>query len=122
MVVTHLYISLLLLQALPLSRPHDNEVCTPTPNLSVCYFQNYSGELPLFGSLYDGDYPLPPAQGFPDWFFYYRDRTSHEVTPAGDKSSDHALNGATSSILTFYPDRSPSQTGSDLEACHDNAL
>ena len=117
-----LYIALWLLSHSVLCAPHSGYVCCDSSTSPLCTAQISSASLPLFGSLYDGDYPLPPAQGFPDWFFSYRDRTSHEVTPAGDKSSDHALNGATSSIFTFYPDRSPSQTGSDLEACHDNAL
>jgi len=116
--IAQLHISLLLLQ--PLSLPHDNQVCTPTPNLSVCYFQTYSGDLPLFGSLYDGDYPLPPAQGFPDWCFSYRDRTSHGATSPGSCSelSEHALNGATPSSFTFSPDPSPAQADRS-EACHD---
>jgi hypothetical protein len=90
----------------------------------VCFFQTYSGDLPLFGSLYDGDYPLPPAHGFPDWFFSYKDRTSHDVTPptSCSESSEHTLNRAAPSIFTFSPDRTPSQTGSDLEACHDKVF
>jgi len=76
----------------------------------------------LFGSLYDGDYPLPPAQGFPDWFFSYQDRMSHEVTPPGtcSESSEPSQNRATPSIFNFSPDPSPAQTGR-FEACHDKA-
>lgn len=88
----------------------------------MCYFQNYSGDLPLFGSLYDGDYPLPPARGFPDWFFSYQDRTSHDgASPASCSDSlKSALDGETLSIFTFSPDPSPAQADRS-EACHDKA-
>lgn len=74
----------------------------------------------MFGSLCDGDYPLPPVQGFPDWFFSYRDRTSHDATHPGSCSepSEHVPNGATPSIFTFSPD-SPAAQSNQFEACHD---
>ncbi len=88
----------------------------------MCYFQNYSGDLPLFGSLYDGEYPLPPAQGFPDWFFSYQDRTTHGTAPPSSctDSSTPTLDDATPSIFTFSPEPSPAQTDRS-EACHDTA-
>lgn len=119
--IAQLYISLLLLQ--PLSLPHDNQVCTPTPSLSVCYSQTISASLPLFGSMYDGDNPFPTAEGFPDWFFSYRDRTSHDASHPGSysQSSEHVLNGTTPSIFTFSPDSPAAQTNRP-EACHDKSF
>ncbi len=89
----------------------------------MCYFQNYSGDLPLFGSLYDGEYPLPPAQRFPDRFFSYRDRTAHHDTPptSCSESSEHALDGPTPSIFTFSPNSSSTVTN-QTEACHDKVF
>jgi hypothetical protein len=77
----------------------------------------------LFGSLYDGDYPLPRAQGFPDWFFSYRDRTSHDATHPGSRSesSEDVLNAATPSIFNFSPDSPAAQT-SRPEACPDKVF
>lgn len=88
----------------------------------MCYFQNYSGDLPLFGSLYDGEYPLPPAQGFPNWFFSYQDLKTHGTAPPASctDSSKPTLDDAPPSIFTFSPDPSPAQADR-FEACHDKA-
>ncbi len=78
-----LYIALWLLSHSALGAPYSGDVCLNGTTPPLCPIQIFSGSLPLFGSLYDGDYPLSPAQGFPDWFFSYRDRTSHDATPPG---------------------------------------
>lgn len=121
--VAQLYISLFLLPGLPLNLPLDNQVCAPTPSLSVSYSQTYLGSLPLFGSLYDGDYPLPPVQGIPDWFFSYRDRTSHDGNLSGDhrEFSGRTPDSVSPSIFTFSADRSPTQSNrSDI--CYDKTF
>lgn len=104
-----LYIAIWLLSHSALSAPYGAEVCLNGSAPPLCSIQISSGSLPLFGSLYDGDYPLPAAQGFPNWFFSYQDRTSHEVTPPGSctESSEPSQDLATPSIFTFPPIRLP---------------
>lgn len=118
-----LYVALWLLSHSVLSVPYSEEVCLNGSTARLCSTQISSGSLPLFGSLYDGDYPLPPAQGFPDWFFSYKDRTKHGTAPPSSctDSSQPTLDGVTPSIFTFSPDPSPVQTDR-FEACHDKAL
>lgn len=117
------YVALWLLSHSALSVAYSEYVCSNSSTPPLCTGQISSASLPLFGSLYDGDYPLPPAQGFPDWFFSYRDRTSHDATIPGScsESSGHALNGTTPPIFTFSPD-SPSTQTNRSEACHDKAF
>lgn len=118
-----LYVALWLLSHSALGASYSGEVCLNCTTASLYSVQISSGSLPLFGSLYDGDYPLPPAQGFPDWFFSYKDQTSHEAAPPAScsESSEPVLDGATPSIFTFSPDSSPAQTDRS-EACHDKAF
>lgn len=118
-----LYVSSWLLSQFALSAPYGGEVCLNGSAPPLCSIQISSAGLPLFGSLYDGDYPLPPAQGFPNWFFINQDRTSHDATLPGScsESSEHAVDGATTSIFTFSPDSPPTQTNRS-EACHDKAF
>lgn len=117
-----LYVALWLLSHSTLSVPYSGDACSNGSTPPVCSAQISSASLPLFGSLYDGDYPLPPAQGFPGWFFSYQDRTTHGTVPpvSCTDSSKPTLEGATPSILTFSPDPSPAQADRS-EACHDTA-
>jgi hypothetical protein len=117
-----LYIILWLLSPSALSTPYSAEACLNGTKVPLCSAQTSYASLPLFGSLYDGDYPLPPARGFPDWFFSYQDRTSHDgASPASCSDSlKSALDGETLSIFTFSPDPSPAQADRS-EACHDKA-
>lgn len=119
-----LYVALWLLSHSALSVPYNGCVCSNPSTPPLCSAQISSGSLPLFGSPYDGDYPLPPAQGFPNWFFSYEDRPSqHAVPPASCSDSlKPALDGATPSIFTFYPEPSPSQTHSTSQTCHDKVF
>lgn len=114
-----LYIALWLLSHSALSVSCSGYVCSNSSTPPLCTAQISSASLPLFGSLYDGDYPLPPAHGFPDWFFSYKDRTSHDVNPptSCSESSEHTLNRETPSIFTFCPDSPTAQT-SRPEASH----
>lgn len=118
-----LYVALWLLSHSALSVPYSGQVCSNTSTPPLCTAQISSASLPLFGSLYDGDYPLPPAQGFPDWFFSYRDRPSHAVSPPGScgESSGPTMDGVSPSIFTFSTDSLPTQTNPS-EACHDKAF
>ncbi len=121
MSATTLYVALWLLSYSVLSAPC-GEVCLDGTADHLRSVQIFSGSVPLLGSLYDGDYPLPPAQGFPDWFFSYGDRTKRDAaSPAscGD-SLKSALDGETLSIFTFSPDPPPTQTDRS-NACHDKA-
>lgn len=117
-----LYIALWLLPHTALGASYCGQVCADVSAAPVCSVQISYGSLPLFGSLYDGDYPLPPAHGFPDWFFSYQDRTSHAAAPPAscNESPATGLEGATPSIFTFSPDPSPAQADRS-EACHDKA-
>ena len=115
-----LYVALWVLSQSTLSAPYGAEVCLNGGTPPLCSIQISSGNLPLFGSLYDGDYPLPPAQGFPDWFFSYRDRTSHDGNLSGDyrEFSGPTPDSVSPSIFTFSADRSPTQSNrSDI--CYD---
>ncbi len=107
-----LYIAIWLLSHSALSAPYGAEVCLNGSAPPLCSAQISSASLSLFGSLYDGDYPLPPAQGFPDWFFSYRDRTSHEATDPGScsESSGATLDAVRPSVFTFSSDSPPTQT------------
>lgn len=118
-----LYVALWLLSLSAQGAPYSGEVCLNGTTPALCSVQISSGSLPLFGSLYDGEYPLPPTQGFPEWFFSYRDRTSHDATHPGScsESSEHVLNGATPSIFTFSPD-SPAAQPNRPEARHHKAF
>ena len=117
-----LYIALWLLSHSAISVPYSGYVCPNSCTPPLCTAQIFSASLALFGSLYDGDYPLPPAHGFPDWFFSYQDRTSHAAAPPAscNESPATGLEGATPSIFTFSPDPSPAQADRS-EACHDKA-
>lgn len=119
-----LYVALWLLSHSALTVPYSGYICSNASTPPPCSAQISPGNLPLFGSLYDGDYPLPPAQGFPDWFFSYRNRASQEVTPPGNciESSAPRPDGATPSIFTFSPDPSPRQTNPRSEACYDKVF
>ncbi|ALA59448.1 hypothetical protein NITMOv2_3049 [Nitrospira moscoviensis] len=116
-----LYIALWLLSHSPLSVPYSGYVCSNTSIPPLCSAQISSASLPVFGSLYDGDYPFPAAQGFPDWFFSYKD-TKHDAVPpvSCSDSTKSSQGGATPSIFTVYPDPSSRQTHSTLETCHEN--
>lgn len=117
-----LYVALWLLPHAALGASYGGQVCADVSAAPVCSVQISYGSLPMFGSLYDGDYPLPAAQDFPNWFFSYQDRTSHEVTPPGSctESSEPSQDLATPSIFTFPPAPSPAQTD-QFEACHGKA-
>lgn len=117
-----LYIALWLLSHTALAAPYSGEVCLNGTTPPLCSIQITSGSLPLFGSLYDGDYTLPPAQGFPDWFFAYKDRMKYDAVPPAScsDSRESSQDSARPPIFTFYPDPPPSQTHSTSEACHDN--
>jgi hypothetical protein len=117
-----LYVALWVLSQSTLSAPYGGEVCLNGGTPPLCSIQISSGSLPLFGSLYDGEYPLPLAQGFPNWFFSYQDRTTHRTAPPASctDSSKPTLDGATPSIFTFSPEPSPAQTYRS-EACDDKA-
>jgi hypothetical protein len=118
-----LYVALWLLSHSALSVSYTEQVCSNASPPPLCTAQISSASLPLFGSLYDGEYPLPPAQGFPDWFFSYRDKTSHQITPreSCSESSGPTMDGVRPSIFTFSTDSPPTQTNPS-EACHDKAL
>lgn len=118
-----LYVALWLLPHAALGASYGGQVCADVSAAPVCSVQISYGSLPLFGSLYDGDYPLPPAQGFPDWFFSYKDQTSHEAAPPAScsESSEPIQNSATPSIFTFSPDSPAAQTNRP-EACHDKTF
>lgn len=122
MSATTLYIALWLLSHSALGAPYSVELCLNGTAPPLCSVEISSASVPLFGSLYDGDYPLPPAQGFPDWFFSYQDRTTHGTAPPSSctDSSTPTLDDATPSIFTFSPEPSPAQTDRS-EACHDTA-
>ncbi len=64
-----LYVALWLLSLSAQGAPYSGEVWLNGTTPPLCSVQISSGSLPLFGSSYDGEYPLPPAQGFPEWFF-----------------------------------------------------
>lgn len=115
-----LYVALWLLSHSALSVPYSEYVCSNSSTPPLCTAQISSASLPLFGSLYDGHYPLPPAQGFPDWFFSYKDQTSHEAAPPAScsESSEPIQNSAAPSIFTFSPDSPAAQTNR-CEVCHD---
>lgn len=115
-----LYIALWLLSHSAASVPYSGFICSNSSTPPICTAQISSASLPFFGSLYDGDYSLPPAQGFPNWFFSYQDRTSHEVTPPESygESSEPTLDGETPRIFTFFPDSPQTQTNRS-EVCHD---
>lgn len=119
-----LYIALWLLSPSVLSVPYSGNVCYNSSTPPLCTAQISSASLPLFGSLYDGDHPLSPAQGFPDWFFSYNDRASNEVTPPGSCSESSApiMDGARPSIFTFSPDPSPTRTYPKFEACREDVF
>ncbi len=123
MSLADLYIALWLLSHSVLTVPYSEYACSNSSSPPLCSAQISSASLPLFGSLYDGDYPLPPAQGFPNWFFSYRDRTAHAVSHPGTcgQSSQPRLDGKTPSIFTFSPDSTAAQTNRP-EACHDKPL
>jgi len=114
-----LYVALWLLSHSGLCAPHSGYVCCHSSTSPLCTAKISSASLPLFGSLYDGDYPLPPAQGIPDWFFSYRDKTSHQITPreSCSESSWPTMDGVRPSIFTFSTDSPPAQTNPS-EACH----
>ena len=118
MPLADLYIALWLLPHCALSPDYTGENCLNGSTAPLCSVQISSGNLPLF----DGNYPLPPAQGFPDWFFSYQDRTTHGTAPPASytDSSKAALDSATPSIFTVSPDPSPAQIDR-FEACHDKA-
>ncbi len=118
-----LYVALWLLSHSALSVAYSEYVCSNSSTPPLCTAQISSASLPLFGSLYDGEYPFPPAQGFPNWFFSYQDRTSHAVAlPAScTESPAPTLDGATPSLFTFSPDPPSTQTNRS-DACHDKAL
>lgn len=122
MSATTLYVALWLLSHSALGAPYTGEVCLNGTTPPLCSIQISSGSLPLFGTLYDGDYPLPPAQGFPDWFFSYQDRNTHGTAPPASctDSSKPRRDDATPSIFTFSPDPSPAQADRS-EACHGKA-
>ena len=118
-----LYVALWLLSHSALSVPYSGSICSNTSAPPLCTAQISSASLPFFGSLYDGDYPLPPAQGFPDWFFSYWDRTSHEITPREScrESSRPTMDDVRPSIFTFSTDLPSTQTNRS-EACHEKAF
>ncbi|CAE6732614.1 conserved hypothetical protein [Nitrospira defluvii] len=117
-----LYIALWLLSHSAASVPYSRFICSNSSTPPLCTAQISSASLPFFGSLYDGDYPLPPAQGFPGWFFSYQDRKTHGTAPPASctDSSKPTLDGGTPSMFTFSPDPSPAQADR-FEACHDKA-
>lgn len=118
-----LYVALWLLSHSALSVPYSGYICSNPSTPSLCSAEISSGSLPLFGSPYDGDYHLPPAKGFPNWFFSYQDRTSHDAAPPAScsESSEPMQDSATPSIFTFSPDPSSTQTNRS-EACHGKAF
>lgn len=119
----NLYVALWLLSHSAVNVPYSGFIRSNSSTPALCSIQISSGSIPLFGSLYDGDYPLPPAQGFPDWFLSYRDRPSHAVSPPGScgELSGPTMDGVSPSIFTFPTDSLPTQTNPS-EACHDKAF
>lgn len=118
-----LCVALWLLSHSALSVPYSGYVCSNASTAPLCSAQISSRSLPLFGSLYDGDYHLPPTQGFPDWFFSYKDRMKQDAAPPAScrESSRPTMDDVRPSIFTFSTD-SPSTQTNRSEVCHDKAF